>query len=56
MFSRTSLPITISDKYYHALPVLHVLRPVLVLPAEQGGEGHDDGHDPDEGDQHPDGG
>lgn len=39
---------------HHTLAVLDVLRPVLILPAEEGGEGDDDRHDPDGGDQHPD--
>ena len=40
---------------HHAGPAGHSRRPVLVLPPEERGEGHDDRHQPDAGDQHPDG-
>ena len=41
---------------HHTLAVRDSLRPVFILPAKERGQGHDDGHDPDGGDQHPDGG
>ena len=41
---------------HHTLAILDSLRPVVILPAEEGREGHDDRHDPHRGDQHPDGG
>ena len=44
------------NNLYHAFSVLHILRPIFIFPAEERGKRHDDGHDPDEGDQHPDGG
>ena len=41
---------------HHTLAVRDSLRPVFILPAEKRCQGHNDGHDPDGGDQHPDGG
>ena len=35
---------------YHTLSGLYPLRPVLILPAEEGRQGHHDGDDPDQAD------
>jgi hypothetical protein len=39
-----------AQRYYHALPLLDAFQPVLVLPAEEGGERHDHRHDPHQAD------
>ena len=41
---------------YHALSLPDSLLPVSVLPAKERSKRDDDGHDPDQGDQHVDGG
>ena len=50
-----SLEIMPCQNTNHAFSIFHILRPVFILPAEERSQGDDDGHHPDEGDQHPDG-
>ena len=40
---------------YHTGALVNSGSPVFILPAEQRGKGDDDRHEPDAGDQHPDG-
>ena len=40
---------------YHTGALVNSGGPVFILPAEERGEGDDDRHEPDAGDQHPDG-
>ena len=39
---------------HHASSFVDPGSPGLIFPAEERGEGDDDGHEPDAGDQHPD--